>query len=57
MKAARTRGVKPGRKPKPTCDQVAHARKLIDAGESRRYVADLLNVGRVTLSRALTGTT
>ena len=24
-------------------------RKLIDAGESRRYVADLLNVGRVTL--------
>jgi hypothetical protein len=27
--------------------------KLIEEGESREYVADLLNVGRVTLYRAL----
>jgi DNA invertase Pin-like site-specific DNA recombinase len=53
--AARKRGVKFGRKPKLTPERIAHARQLIEAGESRQYVASLLNVGRVTLYRALNG--
>ncbi len=53
MQAARARGVKPGRKPKLSAEQIEHARKPIDKGESRQYVADLLKVGRVTLYRAL----
>jgi hypothetical protein len=28
-----------------TPDQIDHAQKLIDTGEARQYVADLLNVG------------
>jgi DNA invertase Pin-like site-specific DNA recombinase len=50
VKAAQRRGVKFGRKVKLTPDQIDHARKLIDKG-----VADLLNVGRSTLYRALAG--
>ena len=42
-----------GRKAKLTTAQIDHARKLIDKGEARQYVADLLNVGRSTLYRAL----
>ena len=38
--------VKFGRKPKLTPGQIDHARKLIEAGESRQHVADLLSVGR-----------
>lgn len=53
VKAAQRRGVKFGRKPKLSAAQIEHARKLIEQGESRQYVADLLNVGRVTLYRAL----
>src|SRR5450759_2061943 len=53
VKAARRRGVKFGRKLKLSNQQIEHARKLIEKGESRQYVADLLNVGRVTLYRAL----
>ena len=34
-------------------EQIEHAHKLIDKGEARQYVADLLNVGRSTLYRAL----
>jgi hypothetical protein len=34
-------------------EQIDHARKLIDKGEARQYVAHLLNVRRPTLSRAL----
>jgi DNA invertase Pin-like site-specific DNA recombinase len=33
--------------------QIKHARKLIDNGEARQYVATLLKVGRSTLYRAL----
>ena len=33
--------------------RIEHARKLIEEGESRQYVAEMLNVGRVTLYRAL----
>ncbi len=53
VKAAQRRGVKFGRKPRLTPEQISHARKLIDKGEARQYVADLLNVGRSTLYRAL----
>ena len=54
MQAARRRGVKFGRKPKLSPAQLDHARELIARGEARQYVADLLNVGRATLYRALT---
>src|ERR1700686_2844234 len=54
-KAAKGRGVKFGRKPKLTPQQIIHARKLIDAGERREDVAALLNVDRTTLYRALSG--
>jgi DNA invertase Pin-like site-specific DNA recombinase len=53
VKAARGRGVKFGRKPKLTPQQVAHAHKLIDDGQRREDVAALLNVDRTTLYRAL----
>jgi len=55
VKAAKRRGVKFGRKPKLTPQHIAHARKLIDNGEARHYVADLLSVDRTTLYRALAG--
>jgi len=47
--------VKFGRKPVLSVEQIAHARKLIDKGEARQYVADPLNVGRSTLYPALAG--
>jgi len=47
--AAQARGVKMGRKPKLTPQQIKHARKLIDEGESPAHVAKLLNVARSTL--------
>jgi DNA invertase Pin-like site-specific DNA recombinase len=53
VKTAQRRGVKFGRKVKLTREQIDHARKLIDNGEAREYVADLLNMGRSTLYRAL----
>src|ERR1700691_5740036 len=53
VKAAQRRGVKFGRKVKLTPEQIDHARKLIDKGEARQYVADLLSMGRSTLYRAL----
>ncbi|MGD1063679.1 MAG: helix-turn-helix domain-containing protein [Terracidiphilus sp.] len=53
MKAAQRRGVRFGRKPKLTSQQITHARKLIDQGEDRQKVAALFNVGRKTLYRAL----
>jgi len=53
VKAAQHRGVKFGRKPKMTPQQITHARKLIDEGEDRAKVAALFKVGRKTLYRAL----
>jgi DNA invertase Pin-like site-specific DNA recombinase len=53
VKAAKNRGVKFGRKPKLTLQQIEHARALIDKGEGRQHVADLFSVDRVTLCRAL----
>ncbi len=49
------RSVKFGRKPKLTAKRIEHAGKLIEQGESRQYVAEMLGVGRVTLYRALAG--
>lgn len=34
-------------------EQINHARKLLNKGEARQYVADLLNEGRSTIYRAL----
>jgi DNA invertase Pin-like site-specific DNA recombinase len=51
--AAQRRGVKMGRKPKLSPHQVAHARKLVESGESPAHVAHLLKVARSTLYAAL----
>ncbi len=51
--AAVARGVKMGRKPLLSPQQVAHARKLIEQGEHHDMVAKSLNVSRRTLYRAL----
>jgi DNA invertase Pin-like site-specific DNA recombinase len=53
VKAAKSRAVKFGRKRKLTAQQIAYARKLIEAGERREDVAALLNVNRTTLFRAM----
>lgn len=53
IKAAKTRGVRLGRRPALSRGQVEHARQLIDAGESPAAVARSLKVGRATLYRAL----
>jgi hypothetical protein len=47
------RGVKMGRPAKLSPKQVAHARKLIENGESPTHVAQLLGVARSTLDAAL----
>ena len=49
----KARGVKMGRKPLLSAPQVTHACKLIEQGESPAHVAQLLNVSRRTLERAL----
>src|SRR5215510_8044472 len=51
--AAKARGVKMGRKPLLSASQVAHARKLLEQGESPDDIARLLKVSRRTLYRAL----
>ena len=53
MAAAKQRGTKVGRKPKLTPDQIEHAKKLIDAGESPRHVAKSMSVSTATLYRAI----
>jgi len=53
--AAVARGVKMGRKPKLSPQQVAHARTLIGQGEPHDAVAQSLKVSRRTLYRALQG--
>ena len=47
------RGVKMGRKPKLSPQQIAHARKLVEQGERHDTVVHSLNVSRRTLYRAL----
>lgn len=51
--AAKHRGAKVGRKPKLTPDQIDHAKKLIDAGESPRHVAKSMGVSTATLYRKI----
>ena len=53
--AARVRGVKFGRKPKLTRQQIVQARKLIASGEQPDDVAASFHVGRSTLYRSLGG--
>ena len=53
VKAAQAKGLKFGRKPKLSPAQVRHARKQIAQGEQVQDVATLLNVGRMTIYRAL----
>ena len=42
-----------GRKAKLAVEQTEHARRLIEKGEGRQYVADLLNVGRSEIPSSL----
>jgi DNA invertase Pin-like site-specific DNA recombinase len=51
--AAKAHGVKLGRKPKLTPQQITHTRKLIADGESPKHVAQLLKMARSTLYAAL----
>jgi DNA invertase Pin-like site-specific DNA recombinase len=51
--AAVARGVKMGRKPKLTPQQIEHAKKLLDHGEGHDNVAKSLGVSRKTLYRGL----
>lgn len=53
IQAAKLRGVKFGRKPKLTAQQITHARKLIKQGEPPQAVASLLRVSRATVYRTL----
>jgi DNA invertase Pin-like site-specific DNA recombinase len=53
MVSAKQRGAKVGRKPKLPPDQIDHAKKLIDAGESPYNVAKSMSVSTVTLYRRI----
>lgn len=53
LKAAKKRGQKLGRRPRLSNDQLAHARALLDKGESPAAVARLLNVCRATLYNSM----
>jgi len=53
LAAAKRRGQKLGRKPSLTADQIAHARQLVQGGESPRAVAKSFSIGRSTLFRLL----
>lgn len=53
LTAAKRRGAKLGRKPKLTPEQIEHAKKLIDAGESPSRVAKTIGVSPATLYRAI----
>jgi DNA invertase Pin-like site-specific DNA recombinase len=52
-KAAKSRGVKFGRKPTVTPDRLHQARKLIRDGKTPTEAAKLMGIGRATLYRAL----
>ena len=51
--AAKAKGVRFGPKPVLTSEQITHARRLINEGQSVAEVARLLGVHRATLYRAL----
>lgn len=50
---AKHRGVRLGRKPKLTVDQVAHARQLLSLGEGGRSVARTFGISEATLYRVM----
>ena len=51
--AAQARGVRFGRPPKLTPDQIALAKRLVTEGTSVPEIAKILNVHRATLYRSL----
>jgi len=51
--AARQRGVKFGRKPKLSPEQIRHARKMVEGGEPVPEIARLFGVERTTIYRTL----
>ena len=51
--AAMARGVRMGRKPKLSPQQIAHARQLREQGKSSKHIAPLLKVSERTVERAL----
>lgn len=51
--AAKAKGVRFGPKPALTSDQITHAKRMIEEGQSVSEVARLLGVHRATLYRAL----
>jgi DNA invertase Pin-like site-specific DNA recombinase len=51
--AAQARGVRFGRPPRLTADQIALARRLVSEGTSVPEVSKILNVHRATLYRSL----
>jgi DNA invertase Pin-like site-specific DNA recombinase len=55
MEAARKRGIRPGPKPKLTRQRIEHAMQLRRKGKAPDEIAELLNVSRATLYRALAG--
>jgi len=50
---AKSKGVRFGRKPKLTADQVTHAKELQEAGKSIRAIAAILGVHHSTVYRSL----
>jgi DNA invertase Pin-like site-specific DNA recombinase len=54
--AAKARGVKMGRKPKLSPQQIAHARQLREQGQRSRQIGQLLKVSERTIERALAAT-
>ena len=55
--AARARGVRFGRPPKLTAEQIVLGQRLIDEGRSPRAVAKMFKVHAATLYRALSNPT
>ena len=55
LEAARRRGKKLGRPPVMDATQVARARRMKAAGRSVRYIADVLEISRATVHRAVKG--
>jgi DNA invertase Pin-like site-specific DNA recombinase len=53
LEAARRRGKKLGRPPVMDASQIARARRMKGAGRSVRYIADVLEVSRATVHRAV----
>jgi DNA invertase Pin-like site-specific DNA recombinase len=53
IQVAKKRGVRLGRRPSLAAAQVAHARALVERGESPRAIARTMRIGKSTLYRAL----